>query len=121
MKTIKITLTIVALGLTTFCQAQQTQDKSKTDTTKQMNLLDEQTKVFGEVFNLMGAGADNPVGDATNYLELIENMDMSDEMKQSLTEQYEIIDLGNDPTKKEELKAKVNKMLNDAKSEDSKN
>ncbi|WP_276165523.1 hypothetical protein [Zobellia alginiliquefaciens] len=121
MKTITTALTIVAFSLVTFSQAQQTKNKSQIDTTKQMNLLDEQTKVLGQTFDLMGAGAENPVGDATNYLELIENMDMSDEMKQALTEQYEIIDLGNDPTKKEELKIKINKMLGEVKTEDAKN
>ncbi|MRI00565.1 hypothetical protein GH721_08505 [Kriegella sp. EG-1] len=111
MKTTLILILVFFLCVITNSYAQTTKAISNSDSLKQTNLLDDQTKILGQVFDLMGAGADNPVGNATNYLEFIDNMDISDEMKQTLRDQHEIIDLGNDPTKKEELKIKISEML----------
>ena len=122
MKSIKTSIIVCLLGAFTACQGQvEKKEPIKTqttkevvlkDTVKQMNLLDEQTKVFGSVFNTMGA--DNPFGDATNYREYIENSEMPEEQKQQIQEMYELYDASLDPERKEELKLRVDKMLKEA-------
>jgi len=114
MKTVTTLLTICCFGFATVCQAQTDQKNSKTDTAKQMNLLDEQTKIYGQVFDLAGAGEDNPLDGAKNYLEAIEKMDVPQEQKETLREQYKIYDLSLDANKKDSLKLMVNKMLTEA-------
>lgn len=120
MKTIITLLIVCFLGAFSACNGQTTQSISEQketvqkDSGKQMNLLDEQTKMFGQIFDLGGAGEDNPLGGATNYLELIEKMEGSEEQKQQLREIYDLYDTSLDPKKKEELKAKVDKMLTEA-------
>lgn len=120
MKALTTVLTICLLGCFTACQGQVKKETTEvqkelkaieTDSSKSMNLLDEQTKMFNQVFTLAGAGEDNPLGGATNYLELIEKMDMPEEQKQQLRDMYELYDTSLDPKKKEELKLKVNKMM----------
>lgn len=125
MKSIAAVCAICLLGVFTSCQGQEkrkTQKETtisqkeivKTDSSKQMNLLDEQTKMFGQIFDLGGAGKDNPLSGATNYLELIEKMEGSEEQKKQLREIYNLYDTSLDSKKKEELKAKVDKMLTEA-------
>lgn len=114
MKAITTLLTICSFGLATVCQAQTDQEISKTDTVKQMNLLDEQTKMFGQVFDLAGAGEENPLGGATNYSEAIEKMNVPKEQKEILREQYKVYDLSLDGTKKDSLKIMVGKILENA-------
>ncbi len=114
MKTLTTLLTIYSFGFATICQAQTEQENAITDTVKQMNLLDEQTKMFGQIFDLGGAGADNPLGGATNYLELVEKMDAPEEQKETLREHYKLYDLSLDPKKKDSLKIMYGNMLNDA-------
>lgn len=117
----KATLTVVAislLGSFTACQGQieTSKNEAKTsDTTKQMNLLDEQTKILSQVFTLGGAKFDdNPFAGTTNYLELIEKTEMSEEQKKELREIYKLYDLSLDPKKKVEFETKVNKKLKEA-------
>jgi len=86
----------------------------KKDTTKQMNLLDEQTKMFSQIFEMAGANDENPLAGATNYLEAIEQIDMTEEQKETIREQYKVYDLSLDPTKKDSLKIMVGKMLENA-------
>ena len=75
-------------------------------------MLDEQTKIFGQVFTLAGmSDEENPTGGATNYLELIEKTEMPDELKQEIRALYEIYDLSLDPKKKAEFELKLNKKL----------
>ncbi len=112
MKSITTLLIICFLGYSS-CNA-QTKETVQKDTTKQMNLLDEQTKMFSQIFEMAGAGEDNPLGGATNYLELIEKMEAPEEQKQELREQYQLYDLSLDPKKKEELKILMNKKLQKA-------
>lgn len=124
MKSIKTIIVISLVGAISACQGQTekkettkvitTKEEVSRDTLKQLNLLDEQTKMFNQVFTLAGAGEDNPLGGATNYLELIEKMEMSEEQKQQLREIYDLYDTSLDPKKKEELQLKVNTMLQDA-------
>ncbi|MEO9891623.1 hypothetical protein [Aurantibacter sp.] len=112
MKTIITLLLVCFLGAFTACNAQSTKDISKTDTLKQMNILDEQTKMYGDVFKLAGmSDSENPTGGADNYLEMLENMDISAELKEQIREMYDVYATSLDATKKEELKIKVTKML----------
>lgn len=108
------------MGILTSCQgqakkeqtlAQEVIEPKKIDSSKQMNLLDEQVKMYNQVFTLGGAGDESPVMGATNYRELIEKMEGSEELKQQLREMYDLYDTSLDPKKKEELKLKVSKML----------
>lgn len=115
MKTLTTLLIICITGFSTICQAQTDQVKSKADTVKPMNLLDEQVKMYGSVFDLAGAGEDNPLGGSTNYSEALEKMDASEELKEQLREIYELYDASLDPDRKAELKIRINKMLKDAK------
>lgn len=110
-----ITLSIICLlGVFTSCNGQTAANISIPDTTKQMNLMDEQVKVFNSVFSLGGATEENPLMGATNYLELLERMDMPVEPKKQLQDIYQLYDTSLDPEKKEELKIKANKMINEA-------
>jgi len=114
MKLLTTLMMFCLLGFSAICQAQIDQGNSKTDTVIQMNVLDEQTKMYSQIFDLAGAGADNPLGEATNYLEAIDNMDASEEQKEPIREQYKLYDLSLDPKKKDSLKLMVNKMLTEA-------
>lgn len=79
------------------------------DTVKQLNLLDEQTKMFSKIFEM--AGADNPLGEVNSYKELIEKMNAPQDLKKQIKEIYDLYDTSLDPKKKEELKIKVSKMI----------
>ncbi|MBU2906669.1 MULTISPECIES: hypothetical protein [Arenibacter] len=123
MKTIKTIMTLSLISTCIACQGQakqenpskkEAQNVSKTDTTKQMNLLDEQAKVLGSIFGNLETGEENPFEDITNYLELIEKMEGPEADKQYLREQYKLYDLGTDPKKKEEFKVLFNKKLKEA-------
>lgn len=114
MEAIKIILLVFFMGVIS-CQAQA--DNKSSDLKKEkkeMNLLDEQTKMFGGIFELAGAGDDNAIGGAQNYLELIEKMNASEELKQQLKEMYKVYDLSLDSKKKDSLKLMVDKMLQNA-------
>lgn len=111
MKTKATLLIICAFGLFSTCHAQS---KTKQDSSAQMNLLDEQTKMFSGIFELAGAGEENPLAGAQNYLELIEKIDAPEELKQQLREKYNLYDMSLDPKKKDSLKLMVDKMLNNA-------
>jgi hypothetical protein len=109
------------MGAFSACHGQDIADSStkketvQKDTAKQMNLLDEQTKMFNQVFTLAGVSPEeNPTGGADNYLDLIEKMEGSEELKQQLREIYDLYDTSLDPTKKEELKIKFTKMFDEA-------
>ncbi|QCW98887.1 hypothetical protein FGM00_01650 [Aggregatimonas sangjinii] len=119
----KKTTTFILLCLMTYCAVctgqtehktnkKQTIAKSKKeDTLEQLNLLDEQTKIYGQLFELAGSGEENPLGGATNYLELLEKIDLPAEQKELLYEQYKIYDLSLDPTKKDSLRIMFDKMM----------
>ncbi len=114
MKIIKVTLLVFLLG--TVSNQAQTSDKPSNleKEKKEMNLLDEQTKMFGQIFELGGMGEENPIGGATNYLELIDKSEIPPEQKDRLREMYKVYDLSLDPTKKDSLKLMVDKMLKKA-------
>lgn len=96
------------------CYAQDSKktDTVQKDTVKQMNLLDEQTKMYGKVFELAGLGEeDNPLGEASSYRELIEKMEIPTEQKKEILELYELYDMSLDPKMKKEFELKLNKKL----------
>ncbi len=123
MKTIKSLLTLGLVSVCIACQGQAKQENvakkeaqilSKMDTTKQMNLLDEQAKILGSVFGNLETEEENPFTGITNYLELIEKMEGPEADKQYLLDQYKLYDLSTDPKKKEEFKIMFNKRLKEA-------
>ncbi len=93
---------------------QEVKEPKKIDSSKQMNLLDEQVKIFDQIFTLAGAEDESLVKGATNYRELIEKMEGSEALKQQLRDMYDLYDTSLDPKKKEALKVKVDKMLTEA-------
>lgn len=112
MKAITTLGAILLLGLFTSCYGQT---NTTQDTTKQTNLLDEQVKVYSSVFSLGGATEEeNPAKDATNYLDLLDKLNISPELKKQVEEIYQLYDTSLDPKKKEELKIRANKMIQDA-------
>ena len=121
MKTTITLLIICIMGAFSACngQASQTTPSKKEvvqkDTAKQMNLLDEQTKMYGQVFTLAGmSDEENPTGGADSYLEMIEKMEASEDLKQQIREMYDVYDASLDPAKKEELQIKILKMFEGA-------
>ena len=93
----------------------QTEIIKEKDTIKQMNLLDEQTKIVNQVFTLGGMSpGESPTKGTDNYLALLENMEGTDEQKTQLREIYDLYDTSLDSTKKEELRIKFTKMLEEA-------
>ena len=111
MKTKAVVLIIYAFGIFTNCQGQS---KTKQESSRQMNLLDEQTKMFSGIFDLAGAEEENPLKGTKNYLELIGKMDAPEELKVQLKEKYNVYDMSLDPKKKDTLKLMIGKMLNNA-------
>ena len=112
MKTITTIGVLFLLSLFTPCFGQTTPTQ---DSTKQTNLLDEQVKVYGSVFSLGGATEEeNPVKGATNCLDLLDKLNISPELKKQVEEIYQLYDTSLDPQKKEELKIRANKMIQDA-------
>lgn len=109
MKTI-ITLTL--LGLFGVANA-QTNGNETLDSTKQMTLMDEQVKILNSVFAL-GGEADNPLGGATSYLQLLEQSEMDAEMKKELRDQYNLYDMSLDPKKKDSLSVVFSQKLQEA-------
>ena len=115
MKALTALPVILLFAFPVVCQAQTDRENPETDTVKQKNLLDEQTKMYGQIFTLAGASdAENPTGGANNYLDMIENMEGSEELKEQVRELYHLYDASLDPTRKEELQLMVSKMLQDA-------
>ena len=124
MKTIKGLIGIGLMLCFAACQGQTKpkEDKSitvtkalKKDTVKpkkQTNMLDMQTKIYGDIFTI--AGENNPLQGATNYKDLIGKMDLPAEQKQMLYDQYKIYMQSTDPAKKDSLKRSVGKMLEKA-------
>lgn len=100
--------------LMSFCSVCHAQTNQTADSSKQKNLIDEQVKMYGSIFEMAGAGESNPLGGATNYKQLIESMDLPQDLKKTILEQYKVYDLSLDPAKKDSLKIAVGKMLNNA-------
>lgn len=121
MKTTITLLIICIMGAFSACNGQTAQttpskkEIAQKDTIKQMNMLDEQTKMFGQVFTLAGmSDEENPTGGADNYLDMIEKMEASEDLKEQIREMYDVYDASLDPAKKEELQIKILKMFEGA-------
>ncbi len=124
MKNLNTLLTICLLGWFTTSIGQTTAEKStnKTfdqkqtkETSKPMNLVDEQVKILGGLFSELDSGNEsNPFNGSTNYLEVIEKMDAPKETKEYLKEQYKLYALSIDSTKKDSLNIMVDKMMQKA-------
>lgn len=123
MKAITTLLIICFVGCINACHGQATQQTTdietpkktvKQDSDKENNLLDEQVNMYGSIFELAGAGENNPLGGASNYMGLIEKMEISNEQKEILREQYKIYNLSLDPAKKDSMKIRIAKMLKNA-------
>lgn len=118
MKT-QTTLSIICLlGFSAISQSQTEPKNSEKVTEKPMNLLDAQTQIYGQVFDLGGAGKDNPLGGATNYKELIEKMDATEEQKEKLREQYQTYDRSLNLTEKDSLGRVFENALKETSKED---
>lgn len=84
------------------------------DTIKKMNLLDEQAKMLGKVFG----SSDSEEGDkwkkVGNFQDMVEEVNLSPDIKEHLREQYKLYDLSLDPKKKDSLKLIFNTKFNEA-------
>ena len=110
------TLSIIGiLGFSLSCKAQTDDEHLKKDAAKPMNLLDEQVKIYGGVFDLAGAGTDNPLVGSTSYLEAIENMDATKAEKENLREQYYQYDSSLTVKEKDSLGKVLNDSINQVK------
>ena len=124
MKTIKVLITAFSISIfLSSCMdskekppekeitTQEDKTLIKKDTTKQMNLLDEQAKMLGKVFG----NSDSEEGDkwkkVSNYMDLVDQANFPPDIKKHLTEQYKLYDLSLDPKKKDSLKLVFNKKL----------
>ena len=111
------------MGIFSTCNAQtekkletskQKEQTHKKNSGKQMNLVDEQMKLLGGMFSTMDSGDEvNPFAGSNNYLEVVDKMDVPEETKNYLCEQYKLYNMSLDPKKKDSLKLMVDKMLND--------
>lgn len=116
MKTKQLTITTMMLCVCAFTKAQNTSEiktpKTQNNLPADGNLLDQQAQVLGNIFGDIG-GVKEMQG-INGYMDLLKKSDLSPELKQKLTEQYQIIALGNDPKKKKEMEVKLTAMLQKA-------
>lgn len=123
MKSLTTILIICAMGVLTSCTAQiekkletskQKEQTLKKDSSKPMNLVDEQMKLLGGIFSTIDTGDEvNPFAGSKNYLEVIDKMDAPEETKQYMRDQYKLYELSLDPNKKDSLELIVNKKLDE--------
>lgn len=104
------------LCISAFAKAQNT---STTETPKTQNnlpangnLLDQQAQVLGNIFGNIG-GIEEMQG-INGYMDLLKKSDLNPELKEKLTEQYQLIALSDDPKKKKEMEVKLTAMLQKA-------
>ena len=86
----------------------------KEDTTKQMNILDEQAKMLSKVFGNVDTEEGRALGKVNNYMDLLEQANFPPDVKKTLLDQYKLYELSLDPKKKDSLKLLFNEKLNDA-------
>ncbi|NJB37880.1 MULTISPECIES: hypothetical protein [Flavobacteriaceae] len=114
-KQLLFSLTIImscCLGLT----AQDKKQSSGTKETpkKEMNLMDEQAKLFGKLFGDMEQdldGTKDPFKDVKNYENLLNRSKMDPETKSKMRAMYLMYDQSLDPGKKDSLKVSLEKMF----------
>tara|TARA_R110000868_G_scaffold289544_5_gene549791 strand:- start:4201 stop:4617 length:417 start_codon:yes stop_codon:yes gene_type:complete len=84
------------------------------DTTKQMNLLDEQAKLLSKVFGNVDTEEGRALKNVDSYLDLIEQANFPPDIKKNILDQYKLYELSLDPRKKDSLKLIFNEKLNEA-------
>lgn len=104
------------LCISAFAKAQTTptnkNPKTQNNLPAEGNLLDQQAQVLGTIFGDLG-GMEEMKG-INGYMDLLAQSDLSPELKQKFTEQYNLIALSDDPAKKKELELKLSEMLQKA-------
>ncbi len=86
----------------------------KEDTTKQMNILDEQAKLLNKVFGNVDTEEGRAFSKVNNYLDLVEQANFPPDVKKNLLDQYKLYELSLDPKKKDSLKLMFNEKLSEA-------
>lgn len=85
------------------------------DTTKkEINLMDEQAKLFGNLFGDMEKdidGTKNPFKGVTNYEELLSKSQLDQETKNQFWGMYKLYDKSLEPKEKDSLKIEMEKFL----------
>jgi hypothetical protein len=86
----------------------------KEDSTKQMNILDEQAKLLNKVFGNVETEEGKALSKVNNYLDLVEQANFPPDVKKNLLDQYKLYELSLDPKKKDSLKLLFNEKLSEA-------
>ena len=133
MNTLKLTISVLAIGifLSGCGDVQQKKSKEaitpeeetvtheekavvKADTAKQMNILDEQAKMLGKVFGSADTEEGRAFSKVNNYLDLVEQANFPPDVKKNILDQYKLYELSLDPKKKDSLKLVFNEKLSEA-------
>jgi len=93
---------------------QEEKSAVKEDTTKQMNILDEQAKLLNKVFGSVDTEEGRALSKVNNYLDLVEQANFPPDVKKNLLDQYKLYELSLDPKKKDSLKLMFNEKLSEA-------
>ncbi|WP_423999457.1 hypothetical protein [Maribacter sp. IgM3_T14_3] len=93
---------------------QEEKSSVKKDTTKQMNILDEQAKLLSKVFGNVDTEEGRAFSKVNNYLDLVEQANFPPDNKKNLLNQYKLYELSLDPQKKDSLKIMFNQKLTEA-------
>ncbi|MGB5700785.1 hypothetical protein [Muriicola sp.] len=133
MNTLKLTITAFSMGLFLSSCGDTNEKKNnealvpeegmvtreekvaiKEDSTKQMNILDEQAKLLNKVFGNVDTEEGRAFSKVNNYLDLVEQANFPPDVKKNLLDQYKLYELSLDPKKKDSLKLLFNEKLSDA-------
>jgi len=115
MKKLIITLTLT-LGCFLYTTAQNSDTKKETKDAKEpMNMMDTQAKMYGNIFADLGGGVE--FENVDSFMDLVNNMDASPEIKEKLTEQYNLYSNSLNSKKKDSLKVELKTLLQKAKNE----
>ena len=115
MKTTFFTLTLVFCLTTAFAQEKNSgKATAKESQKKEMNLMDEQAKLFGTLFGDMEEdldGTKDPFKDVKSYEDLLKKSTMDPETKSKMRAMYLLYDQSLDPKQKDSLKVSLEKMF----------
>ncbi len=113
MKNIVITA-LLTLGCFVYTTAQNSDTKKETKDAKEpLNMMDTQAKMYSTIFADLGGGAE--FENVDSFMELVNNLDASPEIKEKLTEQYNSYRNSLTSKKKDSLKVALNTLLQKAK------
>lgn len=118
MKTLQILFVMLVFCISNIVQA-QAKNETKEDKTqkKETNLMDEQSKLFGNLFGDMDEdidGTKNPFKDVKSYQELLNQSNMDIETKSQLMTMYELYDQSLDPKQKDSLRISLEKIISES-------